>query len=203
MSVAMKRRSLIVESVLSMAVICLQQVESLLEEIQSLIMSIVESGLEHNFLMRKVRAGILRNNESTRAKSSQQERRIAKAMGGRQVIGSGSTPFLKGDVVAGKLFIEAKTKMVPSQQITVKKAWIDKAKEQSLSMRKEDFAIAVSFGDDKEYYLIEDNLMEDLFKSREALRAVIEEIGGLEYNLLGLESGEVHSIKKRIKEAYE
>lgn len=121
---------------------------------------------------------------STRAKSSQQERRIAKAMGGKQVIGSGSTPFLKGDVVAGKLFIEAKTKMVPSQQITVKKAWVDKAKEQSLAMRKEDYAIAVSFGDPKEYYLIEDNLMEDLFKSREALRAVIEALYGLEDRLV-------------------
>lgn len=117
---------------------------------------------------------------STRAKSNQQEKRIAKAMGGKQVIGSGSTPFLKGDVVAGKLFIEAKTKMVLSSQITVKKAWIDKAKEQSLSMRKEDFAIAVSFGDAKEYYILEDTLMEDLFKSREALRALIDVLGGLE-----------------------
>ena len=103
--------------------------------------------------------------DSTRAKSSIQEKRIAKAMGGRQVVGSGSTPFLKGDVVVDKLFIEAKTKMNPSQSITVKKGWIDKAKEQSLAMRKEDYAIAVSFGDPKEYYLIEDTLMEDLYKS--------------------------------------
>ena len=94
--------------------------------------------------------------DSTRDKSSIQEKRIAKAMGGRQVVGSGSTPFLKGDVVVDKLFIEAKTKMNPSQSITVKKGWIDKAKEQSLAMRKEDYAIAVSFGDPKEYYLIED-----------------------------------------------
>lgn len=50
---------------------------------------------------------------STRAKSSQQEKRIAKAMGGRQVVGSGSTPFLKGDVIAGKLFIEAKQRWSP------------------------------------------------------------------------------------------
>ena len=106
---------------------------------------------------------------STRAKSSQQEKRIAKAMGGKQVIGSGSTPFLKGDVVVDQLFIEAKTKMVPSQQITVKKAWLEKAKEQALSTRKRDYAVAISFGDPKEYYIIEDSLMEDLFKSRQAL----------------------------------
>lgn len=137
---------------------------------------------------------------STRAKSNQQEKRIAKAMGGKQVIGSGSTPFLKGDVVAGKLFIEAKTKMVPSQQITVKKAWVDKAKEQSLATRKEDFAIAVSFGDPKEYYLIEDNLMEDLFKSREALRAIIDTLGGLEDPLVGdLDNLTASGIRKLIR----
>ena len=106
---------------------------------------------------------------STRAKSSQQEKRIAKAMGGKQVIGSGSTPFLKGDVIVDQLFIEAKTKMEPSQQITVKKAWLEKAKEQALSTRKRDYAVAISFGDPKEYYLIEDTLMEELFKSRQVL----------------------------------
>ena len=115
---------------------------------------------------------------STRAKSSQQEKRIAKAMGGKQVIGSGSTPFLKGDVVVDQLFIEAKTKMVPSQQITVKKAWIDKAKEQALATRKRDYAIAISFGDPKEYYIIEDTLMEELFKCRQVLYE-IQEYGDL------------------------
>ena len=132
---------------------------------------------------------------NTRKKSSQQEKRIAKAMGGKQVIGSGSTPFLKGDVVAGKLFIEAKTKMTPSKQITIKKDWIDKAKEQSLATRKEDYAIAVSFGDAKEYYLIENSLMEDLFRSREALRALIDELGGLEDPLV--ENIEISSSKVR------
>lgn len=110
----------------------------------------------------------------TRAKSSEQEKRIAKAMGGRQVVGSGSTPFLKGDVVVDKLFIEAKTKMSPSQSITIKKAWVDKAKEQSLAMRKSDYAIAVSFGDPKDYYIIEDSFMEELLKAREAVKQVQE-----------------------------
>ena len=139
---------------------------------------------------------------STRAKSSQQEKRIAKAMGGKQVIGSGATPFLKGDVVAGKLFIEAKTKMVPSQQITVKKAWIDKAKEQSLAMRKEDYAIAVSFGDPKEYYLIEDTLMVDLFKSREALHRVIEELSLLDNSPMRVDL-DLYDIRRIIEEVYE
>ena len=111
---------------------------------------------------------------STRDKSNQQEKRIAKAMGGKTVVGSGSTPFLKGDVVVDKLFIEAKTKMEPCKSMSVKKEWLDKAKEQALSTRKEDYAVAISFGEPKEYYIIEDALMEDLYKSREALRKIVD-----------------------------
>lgn len=122
----------------------------------------------------------MKNKESTRYKSNQQERRIAKSIRGRQVVGSGSTPFLKGDVVTSNLFIEAKTKAQESKSITVKKEWLEKAKEQSYSMRKEDYALAISFGDTKDFYIIEDRLMEDLYKSREALRAVIDYIGGME-----------------------
>jgi hypothetical protein len=117
---------------------------------------------------------------TTRAKSNEQEKRIAKAVGGRQVIGSGSTPFLKGDVIAGKMFIEAKTKMEPSKSIAVKKEWLIKAKTQAYATKKEDYALAISFGEPKEYYVIEDSLFIDLFKSREALRAVIDAIGGLD-----------------------
>ncbi len=117
---------------------------------------------------------------TTRAKSNEQEKRIAKAVGGRQVIGSGSTPFLKGDVIAGKMFIEAKTKMEPSKSIAVKKEWLEKAKTQAYATKKEDYALAISFGEPKEYYVIEDSLFIDLFKSREALRTVIDAVGGLD-----------------------
>ena len=130
---------------------------------------------------------------STRAKSSQQEKRIAKAMGGRQVVGSGSTPFLKGDVIVDKLFIESKTKMEPSKSIAVKKEWLEKAKAQAISTRKEDYAVAISFGDNKEYYIIEDTLMEDLYKSREALRAVIEFAGGID-----IKTGDEWSVEDEI-----
>lgn len=140
------------------------------------------------------------NKNSTRYKSNQQEKRIAKAMRGRQVIGSGSTPFLKGDVIAGKLFIEAKTRAEPSKSISLKKEWIEKAKEQSYSTHKEDYAIAVSFGDGKDYYVIEDNFMEDLYRSREALREVLDEIGGIEHDPLGVETADTYRIKEIIKE---
>lgn len=122
---------------------------------------------------------------TTRAVSNTQEKRVAKAIGGRQVIGSGSTPFLKGDVTTSTLFIEAKTKMEPSKSIKVNKEWLEKAKEQAYSMRKEDYTVAISFGDGADYYIVEDTLLYDLYKSREALRAVIEELGGIELKSIG------------------
>ena len=66
-------------------------------------------------------------------------------------------------------------------------------------MRKEDYAIAVSFGDPKEYYLIEDNLMEDLYKSREALRAVIDALGGLDDRLVDLDNLTGNGIRELIR----
>lgn len=140
---------------------------------------------------------------STRAKSSQQEKRIAKAMGGKQVIGSGSTPFLKGDVIVDNLFIEAKTKMESSKSITVKKEWIEKAKQQALSTRKEDYAVAISFGENKEYYIIEDALMEDLYKSRKALRIVIDMIDGIDNNDLSDSIYFGNEIREWIREVLE
>ena len=66
-------------------------------------------------------------------------------------------------------------------------------------MRKEDYAIAVSFGDRKEYYLIEDTLIEDLYKSREALRAVIDALGGLDDRLVDLDNLTGNGIRALIR----
>lgn len=143
------------------------------------------------------------NRDSTRYKSNQQEKRLAKNMGGRQVIGSGSTPFLKGDVTTDNLFIEAKTKMEPSKSIKVNKEWLEKAKEQAYSSRKEDYTVAISFGDGKDYYIVEDRLMEDLYKSREALREVIENLEGVDPNPYFPEDSTGNIIRKIIKEIME
>ena len=145
------------------------------------------------------------NKDSTRYHSNQQEKRIAKKMGGKQVIGSGATPFLKGDVIAGKLFIEAKTRVQPATQITVKKEWLEKAKEQSYSTHKPDYALAISFGEAKDYYVVEDNFFEDLYKAREALRAVYDTV--LEYNRTSPEDREyllsTLDIEQMIEEVYQ
>ena len=141
-----------------------------------------------------------------RYKSNQQERRIASHFtNGRQVVGSGSTPFLKGDVIAGKLFIEAKTRASPAKQITVKKEWLEKAKEQSYSTHKEDYAVAISFGDGKDYYVIDDSFFEDLYKARETLRKVNDELDNY-LNIQSFSRGydlDLYDIQKMIEEGYQ
>lgn len=137
---------------------------------------------------------------TTRAKSSEQEKRIASALGGRQVIGSGSTPFLKGDVIVDSLLIEAKTRMEPKKSFIVQKEWVEKAKAQAIATKKADYAIAISFGDGKDYYVIEDTLMIDLYKSREALKSVIDALGGLEEALVeDIDSISVSGIRQLIR----
>lgn len=140
---------------------------------------------------------------NTRKLSNTQEKRIAKNIGGRQVTGSGSTPFLKGDVTTSDLFIEAKTKAKESKSISVKKEWLEKAKEQSYSMRKRDYALAISFGDGKDYYVIEDSFMDELYKSRAALEAVIDSLGGIEDPLVDLPDLKASGIRKLIRRVLE
>ena len=140
---------------------------------------------------------------NTRKLSDKQEKRLARNIGGRQVIGSGSTPFLKGDVTTSDLFIEAKTKAKESKSISVKKGWLEKAKEQSYSMRKRDYALVISFGDGKDYYVIEDNFMEELYKSRAALEVVIDSLGGLEDPLVDLPDLKASGVRKLIRRVLE
>lgn len=141
---------------------------------------------------------------NTNAKSFEQEKRIANFMGGKRVIGSGATPFLKGDVVVGNLFIEAKTKMEPSKGFRIPKEWIDKARSQALSTKKGDYALAFSFGDDKDYFIIEDTLMRDMYYSREALRVVIEALGGLDSPLVeDADSISVSGLRELIRRSLE
>lgn len=66
-------------------------------------------------------------------------------------------------------------------------------------MRKRDYALAISFGDGKDYYVIEDSLMEDLYKSRAALEAVIDSLGGLEDPLVDLPDLKASGVRKLIR----
>ena len=103
------------------------------------------------------------------------------------------------NTVATEQTTTRETKATESKSITVKKDWLEKAKEQSYSMRKRDYALAISFGDGKDYYVIEDTLMEELYKCREALEAIIDGLGGLEDPLVELPDLKASGVRSLIR----
>ena len=94
--------------------------------------------------------------------SKEQEERVAKLLRGRVVANSGATPFHKGDVMTKCFLIECKTKATESDSITIKKDWILKNKEEAFSMGKKASALAISFGDGQDYFIINKALMHRL-----------------------------------------
>lgn len=85
-----------------------------------------------------------------------QEKRIANKIGGREVSNSGATKFDKGDVSNLEWLIEAKTKATSAQSMTVQREWMEKIKAEALSQRKPYHAVAISFDNKKDYFILED-----------------------------------------------
>jgi hypothetical protein len=117
-------------------------------------------------------------------KAKKQEERIAGKLGINEVIGSGSTPFYKGDNIGDYIFIEAKTKMKESKSIKVKRGWFEKAKDQAEAMRRNNYAVAISFGDDKDYFIVEDEFMIGLYNSLKVVNDILNDVGNLRENIL-------------------
>ena len=96
----------------------------------------------------------------TRHFSAKQEAAVAKATGGKRTPNSGATPWSKGDVLTdghNSWLIECKTKTTTSESISIKRAWLNKLKEEALFMCKERTAVAFNFGPDApNYYIIEE-----------------------------------------------
>lgn len=96
---------------------------------------------------------------STRDVSSAQEKRIAKALGGKRTSNSGATKFDKGDIVLQEgWLIEAKTCMQPKKSFSIKQEWLKKNKEEMYATGKDYNALCFDFGDGKDrYYVIDEN----------------------------------------------
>ncbi|GAG11741.1 unnamed protein product, partial [marine sediment metagenome] len=60
--------------------------------------------------------------------SNAQEKKVAKALGGKKVPNSGATAFNKGDVVLKDWLIECKTSATPKKSFSVKKEWLEQIK---------------------------------------------------------------------------
>lgn len=95
---------------------------------------------------------------NTRKYSKIQEKRVSKVNQGKMQPNSGATMFAKGDVVTDKFLIECKTRIGEQASINVKKEWLLKNEEEAFAMNKDYSAVAISFGDNKNYYIIDEKL---------------------------------------------
>ena len=108
------------------------------------------------------------NKKSTRYYSSRQEKKVAKAVGGKQVANSGATAFSKGDVRTDDWLFEAKTKTSESQSFSIKKEWLLKNREEMFAMGKSYNALVFDFGDGNNYYVLDEKTflkMKEVFEN--------------------------------------
>lgn len=103
----------------------------------------------------------------TRFYSNRQEKKVAKAVNGKQTSNSGATAFQKGDVTSDLFLIECKTKTTESKSFTIKKEWLEKNKEEAFETGKSYSALVIDFGDGENHYLINEKLFIKLLKSLE------------------------------------
>lgn len=107
-------------------------------------------------------------NRPTRFFSNRQEKKIAKAVQGKQVANSGAIRFGAGDVKTEKWLFEAKTKMEESKSFSIKREWIEKNKEEAFAMGKDYSALVIDFGDGEQFYLVDEKTFLAMKKCLEA-----------------------------------
>ena len=102
-------------------------------------------------------------NRPTRYYSKNQEKKIAKAVGGKRQPNSGATAFQKGDVITDKFLIECKTKTKDCNSFTVKEDWLLKNEEEAFAMARYP-ALCFDFGPgaNRRYYIISEPMFETL-----------------------------------------
>lgn len=97
--------------------------------------------------------------------SASQENDIARLLGGKVQSNSGGTRFGGGDVHTEQFFIEAKTPTKEQTSFSIKRAWIDKMREQAFEQGKYHCALAFRFAPDgNDYFVINSRLMAELVK---------------------------------------
>ena len=100
--------------------------------------------------------------------SSNQEKQIAKMVGGKVQSNSGGTRFGGGDVHTETVFIEAKTPTTDKSSFSIKKEWLTKAKEQAFEQNKTSYALAFRFGpDEPDFFVIDAKLFKELINHLE------------------------------------
>jgi len=99
----------------------------------------------------------------TRFYSNKQEKRVAKAVGGRQTSNSGATAFSKGDVTVDNIMlIECKTVTQERNSFSIKRDWLVKNEEEKFAMGYQYSTLAFDFGDGEQHYIINERLFKIL-----------------------------------------
>ena len=101
----------------------------------------------------------MKDNKPTRYYSDKQEKRTAKRLGAKTQTSSGSSAFLKGDVVSENCLIECKTMEEEKKSFSIKKEWLDKIEEQCFAMGKRFPILAFDFGGTENYYILNETVM--------------------------------------------
>lgn len=98
----------------------------------------------------------------TRWYSNKQEKKVAKAVNGKQTANSGATAFQKGDIATNQFLIECKTKTKDCSSFTIKEDWLLKNEEEAFAMGKNNSALCFDFGPNanKRYYIISERLFQ-------------------------------------------
>ena len=104
-------------------------------------------------------------NRPTRFYSNKQEKAVAKVVGGKQTANSGATAFNKGDVSTENWLLECKTSTTEKASFSIKKAWLEKNKEEAFAMGKDHNALCFDFGDAKRYYVIDEKTFKQLMEA--------------------------------------
>ena len=106
-------------------------------------------------------------NRPTRFYSNKQEKKVAKAVNGKQVSNSGATAFHKGDVKTSQWLIECKTCTTQKKSFSIKKDWLEKNKEEAFAMNRDYSALAFDFGDGENYYIVDERTFIDMKEALE------------------------------------
>ena len=107
-------------------------------------------------------------NKPTRFYSNKQEKKVAKALGGKQQSNSGATPFYKGDVTTNDWLIECKTATSEKSSFSIKREWLEKNREEAFAMGKSYNALAFDFGDNgNTYYVVDQKTFKTLLNNME------------------------------------
>lgn len=133
--------------------------------------------------MRNYKVERIKDNEKkpTRYYSSRQEKNVANKFDGVRTSNSGATPFDKSDVKLNNFLIECKTKTKDSEQISIKKEWLDKLKSESCFMGKDYSALVFNFGpsDNYNYVIIDEYLFKFLVDKIDEIRDRYDDAGNV------------------------